>query len=96
MIEQFFEKEPYSLCKEEKTEMLTAELKELTEHHKKCCREYSSILTAMGYSSDSVNTYYDLPFIPVRVFKEMELLRLKFEIFNDNNDIHPLNNPRIE
>lgn len=77
MIEQFFEKEPYSLCKEEKTEMLTAELKELTEHHKKCCREYSSILTAMGYSSDSVSTYYDLPFIPVRVFKEMELLSIE-------------------
>lgn len=64
---------PYSLGKKEKEKLLSNRLIELTRKHKENCKEYSKILDAVSYDEKKVNSYRDLPFLPVRLFKEMEL-----------------------
>lgn len=64
---------PYSLAKEEKEKLLTKRLVELTEFHKENCPEYSKILDSVDYDKKNVYSYKDLPFLPVRLFKELSL-----------------------
>lgn len=64
---------PYSLDKNEKEKILTSRLVELTRHHKKNCLEYNCILDSIGFNFDKIKSYKDIPFLPVRLFKELEL-----------------------
>ncbi len=73
MLEEFFSYSPYGLPKEEKDKLLTAKLLELTEHHRENCEAYSRMLEAMEYDGNHVSHYSQIPFFPVRLFKEMEL-----------------------
>lgn len=65
--------EPYGVSHQEKCELLTERLTELTNHHRKNCAEYDRMLSAAGYDESKVASYEDLPFLPVRVFKELSL-----------------------
>ena len=64
---------PYSLNKEEKTKLLTERLVELTRLHQEKCPEYKKMLEAINYKENQIKAYTDLPFLPVRLFKDMEL-----------------------
>ena len=64
---------PYSLCKTEKEKLLTERLMELTELHKQNCTEYASILNTISYEKQKISSYKELPFLPVRLFKELSL-----------------------
>ncbi len=64
---------PYSLAECEKGDLLTKRLIELTKHHYEHCPEYKNMLDATGFDLDSVKSYKDLPFLPVRLFKELDL-----------------------
>ena len=64
---------PYSLNKEEKTKLLTERLVELTKLHQDNCLEYKKMLKAINYKENKIKSYTDLPFLPVRLFKDMEL-----------------------
>ena len=82
MLEDFFKLSPYELSKDEKQNLLTRELLSLTKHHKLHCKEYAAILQALNFNEDSVKSYYDLPFIPVRLFKEYDLMSIdKSQVF---------------
>lgn len=72
---------PFSLSKQEKGELLTQRITELTRHHYENCKEYKGILNCFGFDIGKVNNYYDIPFLPVRLFKELDLLSM------DKNDI---------
>lgn len=73
---------PYSLSKEEKNRLLTERLIELTKHHQKNCASYRKILTMLGTEIDGVENYEQLPFLPVHLFKDMELRSVeKEEVF---------------
>ena len=72
-FEQILDIQPYSLCKEEKDKLLTERLVQLTDHHKENCPEYAQILDSIGYDGKQVSTYAELPFLPVRLFKELSL-----------------------
>lgn len=72
-FEDILEVSPYSLNREEKEKLLTKRLLELTEDHKENCEEYARILNTIGYDANNINTYKDLPFLPVRLFKELSL-----------------------
>lgn len=73
---------PYSLSKQEKGALLTQKLFELTEYHYENCIEYRSILKCSNYCAENIESYYDLPFIPVSLFKEVDLLSVdKTSIF---------------
>ena len=65
--------DPYSLAKEEKRKLLTDRLIELTSLHNDKCIEYSKILKAIDYDEKRVSFYENLPFLPVRLFKELSL-----------------------
>lgn len=64
---------PYSLNAEEKENLLTKRLTELTGMHRENCPEYRRMLDASGFAPDAVRSWKDLPFLPVRLFKELEL-----------------------
>lgn len=64
---------PYSLNKEEKDKLLTERLVELTKFHQENCPEYKRILSAIDFDINKIRSYSELPFLPVRLFKELEL-----------------------
>lgn len=64
---------PYSISKEEKDKLLTERLLELTKLHQKNCPEYAHILESINFFPKKVKLYTDIPFLPVRLFKELEL-----------------------
>ena len=78
-FEEILQIEPYSLGKKEKEGLLTQRLVELTEHHKENCLEYAQILDSIGYNKNKIKNYSELPFLPVRLFKELELKSVKKE-----------------
>lgn len=79
MIEDFYQLNPYSLDMQEKERMLTKELVELTRHHRARCLEYANFLEMLGYDETKVKTPADIPFFPVRMFKEFDLLSIRRE-----------------
>ncbi len=64
---------PYSLNQEEKEKLLTERLVELTKQHYEHCEEYKRMLDASGFEMDSLKSYKDIPFLPVRLFKVLDL-----------------------
>ncbi len=64
---------PYSLDWIEKEKILTARLIDLTKFHQKKCLEYAKILESIDFDINLIESYKDLPFLPVRLFKELEL-----------------------
>ena len=72
-FEELLQISPYSLDKTEKEKLLTERLVELTELHKQNCPEYADILNAISYEEQSISSYKDIPFLPVRLFKELSL-----------------------
>ena len=72
-FDDFLQMPPYALLQAEKQDMLTQRLLELTEHHRTHCAAYARVLCSMGYDAHSVQACTDLPFLPVRLFKEVEL-----------------------
>ena len=72
-FDKIIEIPPFSLDEEAKTEILTERLTEQTELHREKCLEYRNMLKAIDYDRTKIKTYKDLPFLPVRLFKEMDL-----------------------
>lgn len=72
-FEEFLQLDPYALGKEEKEKILTKRLLELTELHKENCLEYRQILESVSYDKTQISSYKDIPFLPVRLFKELSL-----------------------
>ncbi len=64
---------PYSLEEKEKSELLTKRLVELTKRHQKNCKEYRQMMEAIGFNVNRISDYRELPFLPVRLFKELDL-----------------------
>lgn len=72
-FEDIYALEPYSLDAKSKKELLTKRLKNLTKLHRDNCPEYEAILKACDCNPDNVDDYEELPFLPVRLFKELDL-----------------------
>lgn len=82
MIEDFYCLNPYELNKEDKEKLLLKELIELTKKHSNNCECYNNFLSAVGYEEKEIKSISDIPFFPVRMFKEHELLSIdKSEVF---------------
>ena len=71
--EEMLELEPYSLEKEKKQELLSRRLISLSGQHYKTCDAYKRIVDAFGIDLKQITSYDELPFLPVRLFKELEL-----------------------
>lgn len=74
MFEDFLNWDPYSLERGEKEKLLSDRLKWLSKFHYERCNEYRKILDAYGVNLNHLDSYYELPFLPVRLFKEVKLL----------------------
>lgn len=70
---------PYSLAAPEKNTLLTERLIELTKHHYERCTPYRGMMNAYGWNPDAINNYYDIPFLPVSLFKQMDLCSVSKE-----------------
>ena len=70
----FFDIAPYSLTKSEKNEHFFYGMKMLTKHHYLNCREYPKILDVLGFDLSTIHSIVNIPFLPVRLFKEYDLL----------------------
>ena len=73
-LDELIALEPYSLSHQEKQQLYRRALSELTRSHWTRCSEYQRILDVMGYSPDVDQDAEEQPMIPVRLFKEYELL----------------------
>ena len=72
-FEDFINIPPFSLSREDKEKALTERLLDLTKLHQAHCPAYANMLEAVGFNPDEAESYRDLPFLPVRLFKEMTL-----------------------
>lgn len=76
MIEDFYSLHPFELDKKAKNELLTKELLSLTLFHRAHCPEYANFLSAIDFDEKRVACIEDIPFFPVRLFKEYDLLSI--------------------
>ena len=65
---------PFSLAHQEKKELYIHSLSDLTKHHYEKCPQYRKLLDILGFDFSRVTAIENIPFIPVRLFKEYELL----------------------
>lgn len=72
-FKEILQMEPFGLSKEKKKKVLTERLVELTRHHRKNCVEYDKMLKSISFDENNINSYEDIPFLPVRLFKELTL-----------------------
>lgn len=70
---------PYELRAGQKGKLLADRLNTLTKHHRAKCREYNAILECMGKEDSDPDSYEDIPFLPVRLFKELSLKSISDE-----------------
>ncbi|WP_202108320.1 acyl-CoA reductase [Succinivibrio dextrinosolvens] len=71
-FDELLEIPPFSLNKDEKKKILSRRLRYLSEFHKEHCPEYKKMLDSVDCSQD-FSYYNHLPFLPVRLFKLLEL-----------------------
>ena len=64
---------PYELNHEDKQRILGKRIHELTKLHQEKCPEYNRILESFDYDAEQERTLDDQFFLPVRIFKDMEL-----------------------
>ena len=64
---------PFSLDKREKTKLLNTRLIQLSCHHAAACPVFASMMHSTGFCAEECESYYDIPFLPVSLFKELEL-----------------------
>lgn len=72
-FDSFLQIPPYSLEREEKEGLLLERLTGLTGHHRANCPAYARILDSISYDGTRMAGCRDLPFLPVRLFKELSL-----------------------
>lgn len=70
---EILEIKPYSLEKTEKQKLLAERLMKLNALHYKNCDSYRRIIDVLGIDIAHMNSSEECPFIPVRMFKDMEL-----------------------
>ena len=73
MFERLLNEPPYSLRQSEKEAILLDGLNELTRHHYEKSPEYARILDAAWGGLKTYRDVAEVPYLPVSLFKEMEL-----------------------
>jgi phenylacetate-coenzyme A ligase PaaK-like adenylate-forming protein len=68
---------PYSLKKNDKEEILNPYLTSLSRHHYNNCTSYKKMMDGIGYNYTKEYNYSELPFLPVRLFKMLDLVSVE-------------------
>lgn len=72
-IESIIKMEPYSLSRKYKDKLYKEGLNALTQKHYNSCNEYKCLLDSFKFDINKNHEVYEIPFIPVRLFKEHDL-----------------------
>lgn len=72
-LDEYLQIAPYSLAKEDKQIFLISELNSLTKKHFNRSDKYRAILTAYNIQNCEFNSLENMPYLPVRLFKEYKL-----------------------
>ena len=67
---------PYSLKKAEKSALYNEAVNYLTTYHYENCLQYKKILNTFGFNPRFNNSITDIPFLPVRLFKDYDLISI--------------------
>lgn len=78
-MEELYHLEPFSLDREQRKAVLVPKYQALTQFHYDNCRLYKDILDCMDAQRTTIEELSDVPFIPVRLFKQYELLSIPQE-----------------
>ena len=65
---------PYSLKKHDKEKLLNLVLIKLSKYHYKKSEKYAKIIDGINFNFNKKINYYDIPFLPVRLFKMFDLM----------------------
>jgi hypothetical protein len=71
--EEILQFSPFTVEKVDKERLLSERLSLLNDHHIACCIRYANMMRGTGYKRGVAKSYYDMPFLPVSLFKELEL-----------------------
>lgn len=72
-IDELHKLGPYSLLQSEKSKILSKIIIDLCKKHYTECEQYRKIVDFYAVDLDSIHSYYELPFLPVRLFKMSDL-----------------------
>lgn len=75
--EKLLNEKPYSLDEGKKKKLFKNKINELTKFHQKNCNEYKKIINFFGFNKRKKYQIKDLPFLPVQIFKEIDLISTK-------------------
>ena len=78
-IEDLLNINPYSLNSIEKNNVLNKALLTLTKYHYKSSLLYKNMLDTLEIDIKDLGNYTDIPFLPVRLFKELDLVSVSPE-----------------
>lgn len=78
-IDSLLQYSPYELDKKTKAEIIKDKLRKLSKFHMQHCIQYNRIMNSIYFVADKVKSYEEIPFLPVRLFKELELKSIKEE-----------------
>jgi phenylacetate-coenzyme A ligase PaaK-like adenylate-forming protein len=73
-VEDLMELPPFAMQSEAKTDLYQPALSQLTRFHYEHSPEFHRVAKLLGYKPDTYYGVEDLPFIPVRLFKEFDLI----------------------
>lgn len=73
-IDNLLNNNPYSLSVNKKFFLFSNKINELTRFHRKKCSEYKKIIDFFGFKIRNKYELKDLPFLPVQIFKEIDLI----------------------
>ncbi|MBC8489740.1 MAG: acyl-protein synthetase [Bacteroidetes bacterium] len=72
-LNYLFDIPTYSLDKKDKSEYFDNYFYELTQYHYKNCIQYKNMLDGLGFNVGDRHNYFEIPFLPVRLFKMFDL-----------------------
>lgn len=72
-FEDIWKIRPYETDQKEKEKLLTKRLLELTRLHQQNCLPYSRMLRSAGFDAGQCRRLEEIPFLPVRLFKQLSL-----------------------
>src|ERR1035438_10031153 len=72
-VSKLLDIEPYSLGGADKEKILSTYLTFLSRHHYACCEPFRKMMDGIGFDPDKDYPSYNLPFLPVQLFKKLEL-----------------------
>ena len=76
-IENILELNPYSYKYFEKKKIFNTKILELTNIHQQKCKLYSKILKSLKFDKKKIKNYWEIPFLPVKIFKEFDMKSIK-------------------